>query len=244
MLHPGIPPVGADRSFVGHHLDEVDTQVGKVVDSRGDLRPDCRSSRLVPSVGATVVISNYLESQNGAVLLYWDFHIETALVSVVCEHVFPPILGPLYRTSGFHGKQADQGDVRIADDFCPKTPTDISGDHSDFVRGESQPEGEPRDAEHRHLVVAVNIQKTVSAVIIHNDSIVFDRGRTEPVKMQPASDYFISFAEASVNITVIPRSVKDLICTHLLMDQRHAIPNSFSCVKRVVRRFVVHFDIF
>src|SRR5205809_3280881 len=95
-----------------------------------------------------------------------------------------PRLYPFHRTPRFHREQAYQNNVGIADDLRPKTAADIARDHSDPVGRELQGKRNPRDAEHRHLVVAVRVEETSRLVVLRQHGVVLDWSRAESMEVE------------------------------------------------------------
>src|SRR5438093_8462622 len=122
-----------------------------------------------------------------------------------------PRLYPFYGTTRFHREQAYQNNVGIADDLRPKTTADISRNHPNPVGRELQGKRDPRNAEHRHLVVAVHVKETSCLIVLRQHGVVLDRGRAESMEMKCLLHDLVSLLHRPINVSIIPLAPKDQV---------------------------------
>ena len=135
---PGLPmpPVGNDRTFVGHHriAFHVDgrclVRVRQIVQLIGEVNRQCADR------AADVIIFLEFEAEHRAVVLHRRFGFDLLGASMAAgHHVLGAILDPFNRPAGFHRQQRHQYDV-FADqmNFLAEAAADIGDDHADILQ--------------------------------------------------------------------------------------------------------------
>src|SRR5712692_1109157 len=127
------------------------------------------------------------------------------------QEMLGPRLYPFDWTPGFHREQTRQDHVGIADDLRAEPPANVSRNHPDSIGWKSERKGNPRDAEHGHLIVEVHREESGRLVEVRKDRVVLYGGRTEPVEMELLLQHLVGFLHRGVHVSVIPFFMEDQV---------------------------------
>ena len=148
VLHAGVAAIGADRTFVGDRLREIDARILEAINAGKHLRPDHAAQRLVARIGAAVVDVAGREGGDHAVLVEGDSSVaESSLIAVGARSdVLGARFHPLDRASaGFSRGQRAHRHLRIAGDLDAEAAADVGSLDADAVDVHVQMRGQKLD---------------------------------------------------------------------------------------------------
>ena len=178
MLHTRIAAIGADGTFIGNDLREIEARVLEAICSRKHLRPYDAPERLVARKRAAIIYVARIYRGNYAISIESHARIEErALVAVSAgQKMLRTRFGPFDRAAAdlARGERA-HGHVRIIRDLDSESAADIDAMNADLI----DPNAERRREELRRKcgegIIGVEIDALGLRIPIADDGVVFER---------------------------------------------------------------------